>query len=174
MLGVARQLGAVGVFAVPAEFGVAFVAHDDGAELPRPRHGSDELRDAEDATVGIARTVDPDELGGLGPFDRIIAREDRCPGERGTHGVGGVGEGRLHDDVALPEPEPQRQAGDEFLRADGRQDVGHREVVDPAPPGEPCDDRLAKRRSPRRERVGVRVRRRGERLADDRGRRVDG
>ncbi len=70
----------------------------------------------------------------------------------------------MHDDVARAEAEQERQQRDELLRADRRQDVRGRQPGHAAAPGVPVDDRLAESGRADRLRVGVGIRRRGERL----------
>ena len=159
--------------AVPPELGVALVAHDDGAELVGARPRGSQLVDREHATVGVAGRVQPHEARLVGPLGRVVGRERTGPGEQRADLVGRVRRSRVHDDVALAEPEHERQQGHELLRADGRQHGCRVETRDAAATRVPRDDRLAELGRADGLRVGVRVGREGEGVAHHVGGRVD-
>ena len=115
--------------------------------------------------VGIARRVDPDEPRPAGhSAGSSAATGVRHQGRRPRRWVRRA---RVHDDVARPESEQQRQQGDELLRADRRR-TWCRGQAWCAARRVPAHDGLAERGRAHGLRVGVGVGRRGEGVRDER------
>ena len=157
---------------LPAELGVALVAGDHGAELPRAGHGGSQLGHIQDATVGVAGRVQPDQACAVGPFGGVIRGERRRPDELRTHLVGGIGRARVHDDVARADVQQQRQQGDELFGADRGQHLADSQSGHAAPAVVPGRDGFAQGRGADRLRVRVRVGARAQRVGDDGGGRI--
>ena len=121
----------VGPLALPPELGVALVADDDRRPVRAPAREPRAVR----RRRARARRGCPG-CSATRASSRQATRPDRrmpsrSPGEHGTHLVARVRGARMHDHVALAEPEQERQQGDELLRADGRQDVRRVRPVTP-------------------------------------------
>ncbi len=160
---------------LPGEQRVALVGGHHGTRAPGRRHHRAQLLHAQDVPGGVRRRVEPDQahVAAVGPGGDVVGRQRRRSGQASADVIGGVGNLRVHDDVARAQSQQGRQPGDELLRADRRQDRGRVETGHATTSREPRRHGLPEGGGPLRRRVPRRVSGVRERPADRLRRRVD-
>ena len=160
---------------VPAEAQVALVGGDERAPVASPCDDLAEVVDAQYRARRVARGVDEDEpRGPRSQLGQRIGGDDLGSGEPRPDVVGRICQLGDDDEVVTAEVEQRRQPGDDFLGADDRQHGIVVDVGDAVAPLQRGHRGRAQRGGARRGRVSGRRAGRRQRVADDRGYRVDG